>query len=192
MTSALWAVAESESVLAEARQVFDPMQLLSSAERGRWSALHRPADRDDFLAARMLVRTLLLQARAAAPTAEALQAISLVQKCARCGGPHGRPSVVEAPEMHVNWSHADGLVAAAVARRRVGIDVERRAPDALVPGVGRTLTTQQWVRMEALVKAGFTDLDSALRLDPIVAPGYELIDLTVEQPDGAAALALQW
>lgn len=166
--------------------------VLNPDERARWSRLQRQTDRDDFVAARVLVRQLLVSAG----VADDIAAIALAQKCAQCGGPHGRPSVVGRPEVFVSWAHSSGRVAAAVSDRPVGIDIE--PAHAVVPKLdGRTRTVTEWVRMEALVKAGHTDLDGGLQLvlEWSPAPGghrygdHLLIDAHDEATSSVIALA---
>ncbi|MBC9956477.1 4'-phosphopantetheinyl transferase superfamily protein [Yimella sp. cx-51] len=155
-TAPLWRAAMSEQLLAADHGV---SAVLNPDERARWSRLQRQTDRDDFVAARVLVRQLLVSAG----VADDIAAIALAQKCAQCGGPHGRPSVVGHPEVFISWAHSNGRVAAAVSDRPLGIDIE--PVDAGVPSLdGRARTVTEWVRLEALVKAGLTDLDGALHL----------------------------
>ncbi len=129
-----------------------PPHPLSATEQQRHDALVRPQDRMDFVAARALA------ARAAARVGVADARFE--QTCARCGGPHGRPRIVGS-DVAVSWSHTAGWVAAVAADHGpVGIDIEAVAPDDELP-LGRT--GREFVRGEALVKAGLFDLDEALR-----------------------------
>ncbi|GAB3587634.1 hypothetical protein GCM10027579_25430 [Calidifontibacter terrae] len=125
---------------------------LSAPERDRWSRLLRSQDRDDFVAARALA------ARAAA--ALGVPDARFEQRCERCGGPHGRPRIIDS-DLAVSWSHTGGWVAAVAASAGpVGIDIEAGAPDTEL-AMGRS--GRSFVRGEALVKAGVFDLDEALR-----------------------------
>jgi 4'-phosphopantetheinyl transferase len=118
--------------------------------------------------------------------------VSIVQRCATCGGPHGRPEVAGHPDIGVSLAHSHGVVAAAAGTVPVGIDVEAFPPaDGLAAvDLSAALTAAEigaiesapdrtramllaWVRKEACLKAGLVDLDelggfdlSALPLDP--------------------------
>jgi 4'-phosphopantetheinyl transferase len=93
---------------------------LTAVEGKRANAFVREQDRRDFIAAHILVRC------AAGLVAERHpDDITIVQRCFECGGPHGKPSVAELPDLHVSWSHTRGAVAAAAAWTPVGVDVER-------------------------------------------------------------------
>lgn len=174
-------VAQSADVLAHGPD--EPLALLSAAERGRWGALRRPVDRDDFVAARVLVRRLVIAAHGSQLP---LSAISLSQRCSRCGGPHGRPVLRGPCGDHVSWAHASGTVAVVVSDRPVGIDLERS--DAVVPEIdGRVRTVGEWVRLEALVKASGVQLDEALA-DRLPA-GFEFVDWAEEGPAVVGAVA---
>ena len=118
--------------------------------------------------------------------------VAIVQRCAVCGGPHGRPEVAGHPDVGASLSHSHGVVAAAAGTVPVGIDVEAFPPatglaagdlsaalaDAEIeaiesaPDPPRALL-MAWVRKEACLKAGLVDLDglngfdlSGLSLDP--------------------------
>ncbi len=172
-----WRVERSAAVLAAATGSADPTDLLNANEHARWSRLRAPQDRDDFLAARVLVRTLL--------GAD----LPLTQRCDRCGGPHGRPSVVDRPEIRLSWAHASGVVAAVVSDRPVGIDLE--PAEALVPVLdGRVRSVRDWVRLEALVKTGAIELDGALALAEPRLPGVELTDWVDGVTGSVVALAV--
>lgn len=159
-------------IVAKTREVLAllPVATLGRAAEGRRRALRSQADRDDFLAARMLaVRALEL---AGAP---GLAPAALRQRCEVCGGGHGRPLPVAG--LHVSWSHSRGWVAAGAAPAPIGVDVEVFADavgesllqDALSPGE-RVIVAEAaeparafglaWVAKEACVKAGAATLDS--------------------------------
>lgn len=170
-----FAVEPSAAVLASAHStVLDPEQ------RERHGRLRQPQDRDDFLAARLLTQRLVSEA-----TGQSADTIEFTQRCAHCGGPHGRPRVASADAPFVSWSHAQGWVAAVVSPRACGIDVEvvadgRPVFDVLTAGEqdvvrsvaeGRAQTIaflRLWVRKEALLKAvgtGLTDQAALAQLD---------------------------
>ncbi|MGW1012413.1 4'-phosphopantetheinyl transferase family protein [Streptomyces termitum] len=129
-------------------------ELLLPWERRRLDRVRVPGRRDDVLAARLLLRLC-----AARWTGRPVHELEPAQFCAVCGRyGHGRPYLRGHPGTGVSLSHADGLVAAAVGAGPVGVDVEPagRRPAALPghgPGPGRARLLQ-WVRREALFKAG--------------------------------------
>lgn len=175
--------------------------LLSVPERDRMARLQRSADRDDFLAAHLLVRVCAARVLGVAPGA-----VSIVQRCGTCGGPHGRPEVAGHPDVGVSLAHSRGVVAAAAGTVPVGVDVEAFPPaDGLTPGdLSAALTPAEraaieaaadprravllaWARKEACLKAGLVDLDalagfdlSALPLDP---PPGDLLARSVRHGD---------
>jgi 4'-phosphopantetheinyl transferase len=126
--------------------------------------------------------------------------VVLSQRCAECGGPHGVPSALGRPGVHVSWSHSHGWVAAIAAEVVVGIDIEaprptERTPDARL--LGRTATAAEtvliqdaaepraaflrmWVLKESLVKTGRLALKDFGRTDVSGALG----------PDGSAGEVL--
>lgn len=158
------------------------------------SRLRRAPDRDDFLAAHLLVRVCaarLLGLR----TGE----ISIVQRCATCGGPHGRPEVSGYPAVGASLAHSRGVVAAAAGMVPVGIDVEAFPPAVglaagelsavLTPGemaaIDAAADPQRavllaWARKEACLKAGLVDLDGLA--------GFDLSALPFDGPAGDRAL----
>lgn len=151
-------------------------QLLSGAEAARARTLRRDVDRRDFVAAHALARVCAGRVLARAP-----RTLTVEQRCAHCGGSHGRPRLAEAPELRISLSHTRGHVAAVAGTGRVGIDVERyRAIDAgmialatspaevarveAAPDVSLAFL-RLWVCKEALIKAGAGDLDSMPAID---------------------------
>lgn len=130
---------------------------LSSGERARLAALRDDADRQRFVAARALLRRVVGEVADCAPAE-----VVLTQTCARCGGPHGRPVVGHGLE--VSMTHAGGLVAVAVGRWPVGIDLEPVPPGAEED----PLVT--WVRREAVLKATGHGLEVDPRLVGVGVP----------------------
>ena len=152
---------------------------LSPHDRDRASAFHFPEDRRDFVAARVLARRC-----AAAVVGVAPGSLRIVQWCDRCAAPHGRPSLVGNPDIGLSWSHSRGYLAAAAGPGAVGIDVEVvRGRDWRAGNVARMVLTiderrqvatcrrpdlavlRQWVRKEAMVKAGVASLEQMGELD---------------------------
>ena len=104
--------------------------------------------------------------------------IELTQRCAGCGGDHGRPWVVGPADTYVAWSHARGYVAAAAAPVPVGVDAEVLGATSVTAGlvdsvlgasVAATILAaadpepaflRQWTRRECLVKLGLITLDT--------------------------------
>jgi 4'-phosphopantetheinyl transferase len=174
-------------VLADADAHAPGAARLSPAESERMARLRRPSDGADFQAAHLLVRKCAARLLGAQPGD-----VSILQRCATCGGPHGRPEVAGHPEVGVSLAHSRGVVAAAAGTVPVGIDVEAFPPaDAMTVGeLSAALTAAEvgaiesapdprqamllaWVRKEACLKAGLVELDglsgfdlSALPLDP--------------------------
>ncbi|GEK80685.1 4'-phosphopantetheinyl transferase family protein [Agrococcus baldri] len=99
--------------------------------------------------------------------------VTIVRRCPDCGGPHGRPVVMDPPaarDIGVSLAHAgERHVVAAVHGARIGIDAERRdaAPErlaalrALLPAAG-TDPLRRWTRIEAVLKAD----GRGLRVEP--------------------------
>lgn len=148
------------------------------AERARAAAFQRPSDRCDYVAAHLLVRLCAASAINVPPAT-----LPLVQQCSVCRGPHGRPTLLGLPGVHVSLSHTGGWVAAAVAGEPVGIDLENASSAALEPSLLDFVLTPAeravvesadtptrtfrrfWVRKEALLKVGYATLDSFRALD---------------------------
>ena len=125
--------------------------LLSDDERDRAARFRFDRDRDRFVAARGLLRTLLGRYLGTEPGA-----IRFVYDC-RCGSPHCRPEHRKpalAPAcgdwLRFNLSHADGLALVALAEvREVGVDLERIGED------------QPWGELAELAGAIFTPREFA-------------------------------
>ncbi len=126
----------------------------------RWAAL--PSGGDASAAARRL-----LAATVAEVTGCDVGDVTLRQRCHRCGGPHGRPTVAVrgkgGPGAAI--SHAGDLVMVAVARGAVGVDVEPVSGDRPVDAL------RSWVRLEALLKATGHGLDVDPSLVELSPPG---------------------
>ncbi|MER5892661.1 4'-phosphopantetheinyl transferase superfamily protein [Streptomyces sp. NPDC001876] len=180
VTAVTVVVADTREVLA--RPGADS-SVLTPAEALRLAAARTDGARADFVAARFLARLCAADRRGGSP-----RDVVLEQRCADCGGPHGRPRVVGGPGTapEVSLSYADGVVAAAAADRPVGVDVERLhrggAPGPGLRTLRRFLTSGEadrirgsatpreallrtWVRKEALVKATGAGLPAMALLD---------------------------
>jgi 4'-phosphopantetheinyl transferase len=93
--------------------------LLDHAERERWAAYRRDADRERFVVGCGLAK-IVVAARTGRRPAE----VSFDRTCRQCGRPHGKPVVRHGgPEFSV--AHSGDLVAVAVATAPVGVDVEQ-------------------------------------------------------------------
>jgi 4'-phosphopantetheinyl transferase len=130
----------------------DHVALLTPAERARAATMRQPGARDDFIVAHALVRHV-----AAALCGVGADRLTLVQRCAHCGGPHGAPRLSELPQLHVTISHAGGIVAVAASRSPVGIDLQRWDEGWRLAELA--ITPRLWLRRECLVKLGMAELD---------------------------------
>lgn len=95
------------------------LETLSPEEWMRAGRLHFERDRDRFLAARGLVRTILARYLDTDP-----------HEIAFAAGPHGKPEIREpATLLRFNVSHSDDLMLLAVTHgREIGIDLEHMQP----------------------------------------------------------------
>jgi 4'-phosphopantetheinyl transferase len=152
---------------------------LNPAERDRAAALVRAGDRADYIAAHVLVRRCAGLLLGVSP-----DRLTLVQRCPGCGHTgHGRPSLVQAPELRLSLAHTRGYVAAVADTEAIAVDVER-VPDrtranelagaVLTPAERALLAASAdpgevfarlWVRKEALVKLGLASLDTLAEFD---------------------------
>lgn len=197
--SALVLVAATARVLAAL-----PDEPLAPETAERRDRLRATADRDDFTAAR-----LLATAAHRALSDEPFAAGRLVQRCDTCGGPHGRPRPTSAG-LHLSWSHAHGVVAAAAAPGRLGVDVEtgmRRGDHPIATALSaaeRRLRSESadpetafllaWTAKEALVKAGVAELDgfaglTVLAGDARLVPRHGGLSLDARRGDGFSVSA---
>jgi 4'-phosphopantetheinyl transferase len=143
--------------------------LLDGAERERWAAYRRDADRERFLVGCALAKTVL-----AACTGQRPAEVRFDRACRQCGKPHGKP-VLQGGDVEFSVSHSGDLVAVAVAAAPVGVDVEqledrprgdpvalgrvvlaepeREALGALAPAARARAFLVAWTRKEAVTKA---------------------------------------
>lgn len=143
----------------------DPVDLpdwLSPAERIRHESLRQSIDRRHFVGVRVLLRSTMAEL-----LGDAADDIELHQRCERCGGAHGRPTITVAGRTgpHVSMAHAGGIVVVAVAPQPVGVDLEPTRDD-----VDSDHDLVAWVRTEAVLKATGQGLDVDPRLLGISGP----------------------
>ncbi|MEU3007282.1 4'-phosphopantetheinyl transferase superfamily protein [Streptomyces sp. NPDC007020] len=122
VAGALVLPAESAGVL---RSLGSVQAALTEAEQARAARLRSDEDRDDYLAAHLLVREC-----AAWWSGVPAHRLTLRHLCPGCGSSgHGRPYIEELPGAGVSLSHTRGSVAVAVGAGPVAVDVEdhRRA-----------------------------------------------------------------
>jgi len=164
-------------------------RLLDETERRRWAAYRRDEDRQRFVVGCALAKTALARYIGQCPAE-----VRFDRTCGQCGGPHGKP-VVEGGSVQHSVAHSGDLVAVAVARVPVGVDVEQldgrphpldgdgdpealarlvlaaseRAGLAAVPPDGRARAfLVAWTRKEAVTKATGDGLRAAFS-DVVVA-----------------------
>jgi 4'-phosphopantetheinyl transferase len=178
--------------------------LLDATERRRWAAYRRDEDRARFLAGCALAKTVLARYTGLRPAD-----VRFDRTCDQCGEPHGKPvieggvieggviegGVIEGGVVEHSVAHSGDLVAVAVARTPVGVDVEQldgrphplggdgdpealarlvlsaaeRAVLAAVPPEGRARAfLVAWTRKEAVTKATGDGLRAAFG-DVVVA-----------------------
>ena len=165
--------------------------LLDETERRRWTAYRREEDRERFLTGCALAKTALARYTGQRPAD-----VRFDRTCGQCGEPHGKP-VIEGGGVEHSVAHSGDLVAVAVARAPVGVDVEQLDgrprpvggdgdPDALarlvlsaaeraalakVAPAGRARAfLVAWTRKEAVTKATGDGLRAAFS-DVVVAAG---------------------
>ncbi len=163
--------------------------LLDATERRRWAAYRRDQDRTRFLAGCALAKAALARYAGLRPAD-----VRFDRTCGQCGEPHGKP-VLEGGLVDHSVAHSGDLIAVAVARAPVGVDVEqldgRRHPlggdgdpEALarlalspaeqavlaaIPPAGRARAfLVAWTRKEAVTKATGDGLRAAFS-DVVVA-----------------------
>jgi 4'-phosphopantetheinyl transferase len=177
--------------------------LLDDVERSRARALRRPADRDRFVAARVLLRVAVAAFAGVDPARVVVRSI-----CPVCGAPHGRPMITldSRPGPHVSLSHSgDRVLVAVTLAGPVGVDVEplgddafagdgvdgidgialteaeRAALEALPPDRRPAVRARLWVRKEAVLKA----TGQGLQVPP---SEVEVVEAASSTAQGAAQL----
>ena len=113
--------------------------LLDDTEQQRWAAYRRDADRQRFLVGCALAKTVLAGYAGLRPAD-----VRFDRTCAQCGRPHGKPVIKGSPLSH-SVTHSGDLVAVAVARTPVGVDVEQL--DGRARPLGGDGDTQALARM---------------------------------------------
>ena len=163
--------------------------LLDETERRRLAAYRHAEDRERFLAGCALAKTALARYTGQRPAD-----VRFDRTCGQCGEPHGKP-VIEGAGVGHSVAHSGDLVAVAVARAPVGVDVEQldgrphplggdgdpealarlvlsaaeQATLAAVPPSGRARAfLVAWTRKEAVTKATGDGLRAAFS-DVVVA-----------------------
>lgn len=184
-----------------ASETFRTPELLATldpAEQAVAARFARPGDRSRYEAAHVGRRVVL-----AASAAAAMAAVTIARAaCVRCGKPHGKPFLVERPELGFSLAHAGALALVAVAAGPVGVDVEpvdgRPAPNLArhicTPGELRALegagagsvdVLRLWTRKEALLKATGEGLARDPRTvevgptGPVTVEGFRVTDIDV-------------
>ncbi|MFI9800666.1 MULTISPECIES: 4'-phosphopantetheinyl transferase superfamily protein [unclassified Streptomyces] len=158
-----------------------PVIELDEDERRRAAAYRRYADRQMYVAAHVGLRRVLSVYTGVAPR----RLVIGREWCEECGERHGRPVLVDVPGApEFSLSHSHGLALVAVARTRVGVDVQalpspatvdaclpllhpaERQEIARVPPERRpTAFARLWSRKEAYLKGLGTGLARAADLD---------------------------
>jgi 4'-phosphopantetheinyl transferase len=116
--------------------------LLDQAERERWAAYRRDADRERFLVGCALAKTVI-----AACTGRRPVQVNFDRTCGQCGKPHGKP-VVSGGNLEFSVAHSGDVVAVAVAAAPVGVDVEQLEGRPRVLGGGDPTTLARVVLAE--------------------------------------------
>lgn len=187
-------------------------QLLDPVELERWHRFAHAESALSYVAAHALARNEIGRLVDRDPGS-----LRFDRTCETCGAPHGRPRLLDLPELHLSLSRTTTLIALAVTRSGpVGVDVERRgatsfagfAEVALHPDERATLLASvdgltAWVRKEAALKAlgvGLRAEPARIRTPPVgraceVVAGHPAVSVVDVDPgpglgDHAVAVAL--
>lgn len=181
-------------------------QTLSEDERARAERFYFQKDRDRFIVARGLVRSILGRYLDIEPGHVKF-----------AYGPYGKPALAGESGVHgihFNLSHSDGLALCAIARgREVGVDLERLRPDFAAREIAERFFSPRevaillalpenqwpkaffncWTRKEAYIKARGEGLTLPLdRFDVSVVPGEAAALLYVSgDPEESSRWSLQ-
>ncbi|HEV8254537.1 MAG TPA: 4'-phosphopantetheinyl transferase superfamily protein [Vicinamibacteria bacterium] len=171
---------------------------LSPDERQRAERLRAPGAREEFVACRGRLRALLAKYVGEPP-----------ERIRFRYGVHGKPALAGQVTTRFNVSHSAGRALFAVARREVGIDLEKVRPEfpcaeiaarffaaeeaarvtALYEDEQRQAFFASWVRQEACLKAAGLGLAFELgRLAPVARGGWSVRPLA-PAPGWVAAVA---
>lgn len=183
----------------------DLADVLSDEERRRAMSIRTARNREDFVAAHLLVRLCAGRYAATDP-----RGLTLQQRCSRCGGHHGAPYILEMSNVSVSIAHSPGYVAVAVGEGAIGVDTERLSRGRRV--TMSVLTSAEaayvrgspdpyreylrlWTLKEALIKAGRASIDRLHDVNLVVsrnvAKRYDDLRLTIRQHgDALIATAL--
>ncbi|MEL5955403.1 4'-phosphopantetheinyl transferase superfamily protein [Streptomyces sp. CLV115] len=186
-------------------------QVLDATERQRAATLMHAADRTRFTAAHVALRRLLGSYLSLRPEEVHLGR----DTCPCCGGPHGRPTVLDADDrLFFSLSHRGDLAVVGTAAAPIGVDVEL-VPDedgtadlaamlhvdeqaelaALSPPARPRALARLWTRKEAYLKGLGTGLGRDPSLDyvgsgrpegPYPPSGWTLLDVPVDRGYAAA------
>lgn len=133
------------------------LSMLDATEMRRWERMIPDQVRQDFLASHAALRTILADYLNVQP-AEVLFA---AEPCWGCGGPHGRPTLRDSPQLFFSLSHARGAAVVAVAQERVGVDLERLSARANILEIVPLLHRDEQ-RSLALIRESVDRADAAL------------------------------
>jgi 4'-phosphopantetheinyl transferase len=142
--------------------------LIDLHQARRLRRLVRAEDRARLVVAAALARSVIGRELSCSP-----KTVRFDRTCSTCGGPHGKPAVVDGDGLELSVSHSGSWVVVAVARQPVGVDVEDRRPGMdLSALVGHVLTPSEqrvlqgvpaaaheeaflryWTRKESILKA---------------------------------------
>lgn len=185
--------------------------VLDTTERRRAAELAHPGDRIRFTAAHLALRRLLGTYLDVLP-----QEIRYGREtCPCCGGPHGRPTVLDAARpLHFSLSHRGDLVLMGTAVAPIGVDVdlvadpcsaaelatmlhpaEQAELEALPPARRPRALARLWTRKEAYLKGLGTGLGRDPAADyvgsggppgPTPPAGWTLLDIPMDRGYAAA------
>ena len=181
--------------VADLAEVWDVEAYLNDGEIQRADRYHTPETRTQFRQCRGRLRRLLGQYLDCGPSDIALSV-----------DVDGKPFLRDHPTLHFNVSHTDGLALFAVARRPVGVDVERFRVVANAEGLVQRFFAEaereqfQVLPMELRNRAflrGWTCKEAVLKAVGCGARGLDrcIVELHPEHPAkvlGDACLAREW
>lgn len=155
------------------------LAMLNVEERARHNGYRDRLAARMFLTGAAMVRCLASRELSVPP-----HRVVVDRTCRRCGGPHGRPYIVNTDGagimLHFSVSHSTGWVGVAVAREVIGLDVQAQEPRVDLPELGRIFLSSAeqavlesagvaaspahllvwWTRKEAALKLNGTGLTS--------------------------------